>query len=124
MSNRLHAKDRLPRDGDHPTARQISEKDLLAQAGQLRAKQTARVAGAAFDGIGRALGVVWRVCSDLRRDREKARIADELESLDDRTLNDIGLRRSDIQPLAAGDIDALRSTMAEADRTTTESKAA
>lgn len=68
---------------------------VMAKAEQLRSEAIGPILRKAFAPLGRMLG-------DLGRAIEKARLAHNLSGLDDRTLADIGMKRSDIAGLFAG----------------------
>ena len=49
--------------------------------------------------------IALKVLNAVRRWREQGRVLNELQSMDDRQLADIGLSRGDIQSVASGKFD-------------------
>jgi uncharacterized protein YjiS (DUF1127 family) len=80
-------------------ANPVNQLEIYHQARQMQAQAVRELAGK----VGSAIAKVLRpVISAIREGHERRQIYWELSSLDDRTLGDIGITRSDIPRVAAG----------------------
>jgi uncharacterized protein YjiS (DUF1127 family) len=74
----------------------ITEMDVIRRAHRARSEAIANW----LETAGKAVGRWFR--ASFRRGRERQRIMNELYSLDDRSLSDIGITRGDIPFVASG----------------------
>ena len=75
---------------------EISEAEALERANRARAEAIANALAGLFRWLGR------RLKAPFRHGSERQRIINELNSLDDRMLSDIGITRGDIPFVASG----------------------
>jgi uncharacterized protein YjiS (DUF1127 family) len=81
---------------DSPTNRELSEMDVMRTAERARSEAI----GNWLEDAGRWIG--RQVKNLFRRGHDRQRILNELNSLDDRTLSDLGITRGDIPFVANG----------------------
>jgi uncharacterized protein YjiS (DUF1127 family) len=75
---------------------ELGEEEIRQRANRARAEAIANTFGRAFRALSR-----WLV-EPFRRSRERQRVMNELYSLDDRSLSDLGITRGDIPFVANG----------------------
>jgi uncharacterized protein YjiS (DUF1127 family) len=95
MSDRLNSSERVEIERSQ-TGAPLSTQELYAQAERHRAEHTAMLIRRAAAWL---KGRIGRLAETMRN----ARLANELAALDDKTLADIGLHRSDLAAIAAGE---------------------
>ena len=109
MSNRLNAEDKqhvgVPFGFDNID----EQRAILRRAEALRAEVVGNMVSTVARVIAKEIGAAF---GEFRNSLARARTAQELSSLDDRTLADIGIRRSDIPAFVAGQIDFAREAIA------------
>jgi uncharacterized protein YjiS (DUF1127 family) len=75
---------------------ELSDAEIIRRANRARSEAVGNLLAPAFRAIGRWLK------DTFRRGRERQRIMNELYSLDDRSLSDLGITRGDIPFVANG----------------------
>lgn len=112
MSNRLYAQDKqhveVPFDFDSLR----EQRAVLSRAEALRGEATIRLIAAAGRMIAAACAEIKAAFAEFSNSVARARTAQELSTLDDRILADIGISRSDIPAFVAGQIDSARAAIA------------